>query len=133
MKFISEIDQINPFSFTFLTIIKSIILSVMFSTNANDLFPYTLLIEILLHLCIVFSLLFSKQESTSLSKTMVIKSCFFILLLILILWNNVFSNQNSSPKAEVVLIIAFFVYSTCTDLWLYKYEAATSLKKNKAD
>ena len=135
--FMAKIDQVSPLKFTLLTIIKSIILSVMFVIESRNIYIYMLWGEILVQFVIVFILLYLNQYSSQINtftyKTTVIINCWFILILLLILWRNKFSSQDSNSKVETLLIVAFFVYSTCIDLWLYKFESHAELSKDKID
>ena len=137
--FLAKIDQVNPLKFTVLTIIKSVILSVMFFIESKNIFMFVLWGEILIHILIVLVLFYLNHNSSHINtfsyKTTVIINCWFILILLLILWSNIFMGQNSSSstKVETLLIVAFFMYSTCIDLWIYKFKspAAESAKAKR--
>ena len=119
--FILSIDRTNYALFTLLTIFKSILHLLMFIANGDKFHTIIEWIEIGIHLLMILISFTHKdnrlEKQDYFLQLQVIKYSFFTLILFFISWSNHLSFSLLSLKAQVMLILLFFVYFTTAKLF----------------
>ena len=119
--FILSIDGNNYALFTLLTIFKSILHLLMFIVNGDKFHTIIEWIEIGIHFLMILISFTHKdnrlKKQDYFQQLQVIKYAFFSLILFFISWSNHLSFSLLSLKAEVMLILLFFVYFTLSKLF----------------